>query len=70
MNLLLIIFLFVWYILGLYGAIVFIKLRNKKYKRLSWRTKQIMDIPIIGVLGPITWVAGFILLFGQKKDKY
>ena len=70
MNLLLIIFLFVWYILGLYGAIVFIKLRNKKYKRLSWRTKQIMDIPIIGLLGPITWVAGFILLFGQKKDKY
>jgi hypothetical protein len=56
---------FIWLYIGMYSFIFWISKHNKRY-RLRWRTMDVALIPMFAILGPIMFIAGFIL-YKQKS---
>ena len=55
-----------WLYIGMYGYIYWIKRRNRKYSR-KWRSDEVNIIPMMGILGPLSFFAGFVLYNNYGK---
>ncbi len=49
-----------WLYTGMYGYMYWIKKRNRKYSR-KWRSDEVNIVPMMGILGPFSFIVGFIL---------
>ena len=49
-----------WLYIGMYGYMYWINKRNKKYSR-KWRTDEVYIIPMMGLLGPFSFIIGIII---------
>jgi hypothetical protein len=49
-----------WLYLGMYGYMYWITKRNRKYSK-RWRTHEVRTIPMMGILGPFSYIMGYIL---------
>lgn len=54
------ILIIVWLYAGMYGYMYWIKKRNRKYSR-KWRSDEVNIVPMMGILGPFSFIAGYIL---------
>ena len=49
-----------WLYVGMYSFIFWVAKHNKRY-RLKWKTDDVVVIPLFGLLGPLMFIAGYIL---------
>ena len=54
------ILMILWLYTGMYGYMYWIKKRNKKHSR-KWRSDEVRIVPMMGILGPLSFVVGYIL---------
>ncbi len=54
------ILIIVWLYAGMYGYMYWITKRNRKYSK-RWRTHEVRTIPMMGILGPFSYIMGYIL---------
>ena len=49
-----------WLYIGMYGYMYWMNKRNRKYSR-KWRTHEVKSIPMMGLLGPFSFIIGIII---------
>ena len=56
----------IWLYLGMYGYIYWVNRANRARSVRRWRPSDVFLIPIMGVLGIFTYIAGRIIYNKQK----